>query len=359
MNTIDQAWMDGMVLNEEEKNIDIQNTQNIYNTGKTSVAEKIVLIGMRGVELFHTPDNIAYGAVSLDNGGTAIYPIDSNQMKSLLNQRYYKESRKVPSSEAMKGAVNVLVGRAIHECNEYLLSNRVAWKDGDIVYDMSNAMYETVTISEDGWTISQEKYPMFRRHNHQIPQDTPITGGDVGKLFDIVNVHTADRLMTLVHLVASLVPDIPHAAPNICGEQGSAKSTASKIFKEAAIKQFNKKIANSLNNEDVVVRRYMSAALSEMGSDCYGVADIIIEKLNDSDNMVKVNLISALGKIGPSVQYALPKIIKFLHHRNESVRRNAIVAVSTIGRDLKESPLLIANGLKDESKVVRLQPVSP
>ena len=231
MSTEDQTWMDEMARREDHSDVDTQNKIVGNKTEKTSVAEKIVLIGMRGVELFHTPDNTAYGAVSLDNGGTAIYPVNSNQMKSLLNQRYYKESRKVPSSEAMKGAVNVLIGRAIHECEEYLLSNRVAWKDGDIVYDMTNSMYETVTISRDGWGISQEKHPMFRRHNHQIPQDTPVRGGDVSKIFDIVNVHAADRLMTLVHLVASLVPDIPHAAPNICGEQGSAKSTASKIFK--------------------------------------------------------------------------------------------------------------------------------
>ena len=231
MNTEDKSWMYEMERREERNDVDTQNVVGVGKTEKISVAEKIVLIGMRGVELFHAPDNTAYGAVSLDNGGTAIYPVNSNQMKSLLNQRYYKETRKVPSSEAMKGAVNVLIGRAVHECNEYLLSNRVAWKDGNIVYDMSNPLYETVTISKDGWTISQEKYPMFRRHNHQIPQYMPTGGGNVDKIFDIVNVHKTDRLMTLVHLVASLVPDIPHAAPNICGEQGSAKSTASKIFK--------------------------------------------------------------------------------------------------------------------------------
>lgn len=198
---------------------------------KMSVADKLVNIGMRGVRLFHTPDGTAYGGVHLDNGGRAVYPIDGKDMKSLIIQRYHKETKKVPSSEAVRNAINVLVGTAKHDRGEVKLSNRVAWDGENIIYDMSNALHEHVVITREGWAVAQSDDPIFRRYAHQLPQIKPVSGGKVDDIFEVVNVSKSDRLMTMVHLVSSLIPDIPHPSPNICGEQGAAKSTASKMFK--------------------------------------------------------------------------------------------------------------------------------
>ena len=85
---------------------------------KMSVADKLVNIGMRGVRLFHTPDGTAYAAVTLDNEGIAVYPVDAKEMKSMLIQRYYKDTRKVPSADAVRNAIGVIDGIAIFEGDE-------------------------------------------------------------------------------------------------------------------------------------------------------------------------------------------------------------------------------------------------
>ena len=210
MKAPDQKWLDAQVMDDDAQN---------EPSKKLTVSDQLVLIGMRGVKLFHTPDNTGYCAASLDNGGTAIYKVDSTNMRSMMKQRYYKDTRKVPSSDAVRNAIGVIDGIAIFEGDEYALDNRVTWNNGDIVYDMSNALHESVTVSSGGWEISQKNEPMFMRHSHQLPQATPRSGGDMERIFDIVNVH------------ASLVPNIPHPAPSICGAQGSDKTTASKFFK--------------------------------------------------------------------------------------------------------------------------------
>ena len=199
--------------------------------GKVSVADRLVNIGMRGIRLFHTPDGVGYAAVTLDNGGTAILGTEKTEMRKMLSQRYYKEMGKAPSGTAVADALGIISGIALFDGDEIALNTRVAWKDGNIVYDMSNQKQECVVVTSEGWEIVQSRAPMFKRFAHQISQTTPIHGGNITKIFDSVNVAEEDKLMTLVHLVSSLIPDIPHPAPSICGEQGTAKSTASKVFK--------------------------------------------------------------------------------------------------------------------------------
>lgn len=199
--------------------------------GKVSVADKLVNVGMRGIRLFHTPDGVGYAAVTLDNGGTSIIGTEKPEMRKMLSQRYYKEVGKAPSGTAVADALGIMSGVALFDGDEIKLDTRVAWKEGNIVYDMSNQKQESVVVTSEGWEIVQGQTPIFKRFAHQIPQTAPVHGGDITKIFDSVNVAEEDKLMTLVHLVSSLVPDIPHPAPSICGEQGTAKSTASKVFK--------------------------------------------------------------------------------------------------------------------------------
>ena len=199
--------------------------------GKVSVADKLVNVGMRGIRLFHTPDGVGYAAVTLGNGGTAILGTEKTEMRKMLSQRYYKEMGKAPSGTAVADALGIINGIALFDGDEITLNTRVAWKDGNIIYDMSNQKQECVVVTSKGWEIGQSRVPTFKRFAHQVAQTTPIHGGDITKIFDSVNVAEEDKLMTLVHIVSSLVPDIPHPAPSICGEQGTAKSTASKVFK--------------------------------------------------------------------------------------------------------------------------------
>ena len=149
----------------------------------------------------------------------------------MLSQRYYKEVGKAPSGTAVADALGIISGIALFDGDEIALNTRVTWKDGNIVYDMSNQKQECVVVTSEGWEVIQSREPMFKRFAHQVSQTAPVYGGDITKVFDSVNVAEDDKLMTLVHLVSSMVPDIPHPAPSICGEQGTAKSTASKVFK--------------------------------------------------------------------------------------------------------------------------------
>lgn len=59
----------------------------------------------------------------------------------------------------------------------------------------------------------------------------PVRGGDLTKFLDFVNLRNEEsKLLFLVHVVASFIPDIPHP-PMVCfGPQGSSKSTILRYY---------------------------------------------------------------------------------------------------------------------------------
>ena len=195
--------------------------------------DRLIELGTQGAVFFHTPDDTCYAAVELDSGGSAIYPLNekSRQFKRILKHRYYNATGKAPAAEPMKAAIGVLESIAAFEGETIELHNRVAWHNGNIAYDLTTANYGAIEITTQGWGMMAPGHILFRRFGHQIPQTHPVSGGDVWRLYEFVNVSESDRLLDMVHLISCLVPGIPHPIPITTGEHGSTKTTACKIKK--------------------------------------------------------------------------------------------------------------------------------
>ncbi|MEU6267495.1 hypothetical protein [Saccharopolyspora shandongensis] len=149
-------------------------------------------------------------------------------LRALLSREFYKRFRTAASASALADAMLVLQGLA-EEQEEVELHQRVAEAAGAFWLDLGDTTGRAVRINGDGWSIENQAPVYFRRTNLNSPLPTPVPGGDINNLWSWLNVSPVDRPLVLAWMVAALMPDFPHPALALTGEQGTGKTTATKV----------------------------------------------------------------------------------------------------------------------------------
>lgn len=184
-----------------------------------------------GVELFHDDDGTPFA--TFETGGIRrTWPVRSKGFKSWLSKLHYDATGNVATAQAMQDALAALEGRAIHDGPKAQVFIRLGEHAGRLYLDLCNDKWEAIEIRPDGWRVIQNPPVRFRRARNAHPLPYPITGGNLGTLSKFVNV-TSDEDLALVigWLVFTLNPHGPYPVLALSGEQGSAKSTATKLLK--------------------------------------------------------------------------------------------------------------------------------
>jgi hypothetical protein len=113
------------------------------------------LVAQAGVELFHTPggyDSEGYATLPVGDHRET-WPIQSKGFRRWLSKRFYDERGKVPGSQALHDAINVLAGKAVHEGPERAVAVRVAEHEGCLWLDLADDSWRSVRIGPDGWEV--------------------------------------------------------------------------------------------------------------------------------------------------------------------------------------------------------------
>jgi hypothetical protein len=150
-----------------------------------------------------------------------------------LSFAYYGIEGKVPGSESLRSAINILRGQARFGGNTRELSLRVARFDNAFWYNLSDAKRQAIRIDDKGWEIVAEPPPLFKHLSHMKPQDTPVDNGSgyLDQLLDLINVQGDDREIFKVMLITDFIPGIASYGLSLSGQQGSAKSMMLKLEK--------------------------------------------------------------------------------------------------------------------------------
>jgi hypothetical protein len=197
-----------------------------------SQANRIVSLALgQETELFH--DTMGDPSMRIRvNSHSEILHCRSRWVKSWLASLLWHADGKAPNANSIQAALNVLEARARFDGQCYHLSNRVALHDGAIWYDLADSGWRALRVTPSGWETVSEPPTLFRRHKHQKPQVEPVSGGDLRRFLDFVNIQgEPDRLLCLVYLVSCFVPDIPHPIPDVHGPHGAAKSTFFRLIR--------------------------------------------------------------------------------------------------------------------------------
>lgn len=209
--------------------------------GNRSQADRLVnLVAALPIKLFHDEANEPYVKFKV-KGHFEVWKVRSKPFKRWLAQQFWAAEKKALNSESLNSALNIIEATACFNGPQYKLQVRVAWHENTIFYDLGD--WKAVKITRDGWGIVADPPTLFRHYPHQKAQVTPEDCSEDGilEIFNFVNLPkpksegnklSNEQLLFLTNLVVDLIPDIPHPIDVLHGDQGSAKTTLSRIKKE-------------------------------------------------------------------------------------------------------------------------------
>jgi hypothetical protein len=198
------------------------------NQQRRSHAALLVGLALGAVELFHDGDT-AYGTVA---GTAKTFPLASRAFRQQLVHWFYRAKGKVPSSEALRGAMDALAGKALFDGPRLPVRVRLGELDGAIYLDLGRDDWTAVRITAEGWSVVTNYPVRFRHPRGLLPLPLPERPGNITALRDLANVpsDTEWRLL-LGWLLAAFRPCGPYPVLILTGEQGAAKSTTARLLR--------------------------------------------------------------------------------------------------------------------------------
>jgi len=186
----------------------------------------------RVCELFRTPDGTPYATAWLD-GRWETWGFQNTNFALWLKKRFFEGTGMAIAEQALKDALGVLEGKARWGAGPVRdVSLRTAGDVVSIHYDLADEAGRVVEVTSGGWRVRSDAPVRFRRTKGTMPQDAPETGGSTSLLWKYVNAGSdSDRVLILAWLTAALRPTGPYAVLNMNGEQGSGKSTNSRVLR--------------------------------------------------------------------------------------------------------------------------------
>jgi len=186
------------------------------------------------VSLFHDARGIAYAQVEVaDHRET--WAITSGTFGHLLRRLHYDLTGEGLAEEVLKEATATLQAKARFGGPELEVHRRVATWEGGVVVDLGDAQWRTISVSADGWRVVHKPGVHFVRDKSTLPLPEPTRGGSIEELHRFTNCADQDSWHLLCGaLVMCFHPRGPFPVIYITGEQGSAKSTLSRMISSLA-----------------------------------------------------------------------------------------------------------------------------
>jgi hypothetical protein len=206
----------------------------LQKRGRKGPSQVEILIELAGsATLFHTSDGRAYASVPVGDHREH-YAVRSKVFKQWLAYQLYLARGTAPASEAMQQAISTLEARARFASPEEHVHLRVAGTEGPegaaYYIDLADEPKRAVKITVEGWEVIADPPVKFLRPKTMLPLPVPQRGGSIGDLREFVNVGAEHDWRLFVALLCSyLRPTGPYPVLIVQGEQGSAKSTTTKI----------------------------------------------------------------------------------------------------------------------------------
>ena len=182
------------------------------------------------VELFHD-DEKAYARIIVGDHKET-WRLRGREFKTWLRRQFYLSTETAIGSQALDDALGVLEGKALFEGPQVKTYVRIAGDDRAIYVDLGKPRWQVLEIDAEGWRVLDEAPMRFRRPPGMGELPIPQTGGRLDtQLESFLNMEPDDRKLFIACLVNAFRPTGPYPVLCLHGEQGSAKSTAAKIFR--------------------------------------------------------------------------------------------------------------------------------
>ncbi|MFG1393717.1 ATP-binding protein [Xanthobacter agilis] len=196
-------------------------------------AQRDSLMGLcEGVGLWHDEEGEGFATIPVAQH-VENWRLDSKFFRRWLAVRAYEADGLAPGGQALEDAVRVLGARAYSEGTERAPCLRVGASEGRSYIDLCDSAWRAVEIDAEGWRIVSAPPVAFIRSGQMRPLPAPEAGYLVEELRGFVNVERDDDfVLLLAWLVAALRSRGPYPILTFAGEQGTGKSTLSRLVRE-------------------------------------------------------------------------------------------------------------------------------
>lgn len=192
-----------------------------------------VLVGLASdMELFYDEQGTSY-AKMLVRDHYEVWPIRSEDFRLILTARYLNITKdKAPGGQAMADALNALEALARINGKKQKIHVRVAETFEHIYLDLCNEKWQAIKIGHNGWEVVNNPPVYFKRSKIMRPLPTPTPGGNIEELKRFVNYESEDDFKLIIAwIISTFRENSPFPILTIQGEQGSAKSTVSRVLR--------------------------------------------------------------------------------------------------------------------------------
>jgi hypothetical protein len=201
---------------------------------KRPQADVLLEIGSRH-QLFRDPAGDAYAQLSSD-GHLEVHAVESKTYREHLAGAYYAAAERGCSRAGLADAMDTLAARARFCGDVRGVWLRTARDVGALVLDTGDADWRTIRIDHAGWKVEAGGAVAFRRaHRMQAlpaPSDPLVSNREAfNLLWKYANVTAADRVLVAAFILGAFKPEGPYPLLMVSGEQGTGKSTFSRLLK--------------------------------------------------------------------------------------------------------------------------------
>jgi hypothetical protein len=199
-------------------------------TSQSQATRMVHLALATGAELWHDANGDPFITVPT-NGHREHHRLSAKSTKDWLARLHHEAHHAAATSQALNDALAVLAGHAKFDGPAYTPAVRVAGHAGRVYLDLGDDAWRVVEVDADGWRLIDAAPVRFIRSRGMRPLPVPVTGGAVDQIRTVVAVED-DHLRLLVGwLLGALRPTGPYLLLALSGEQGSGKTTLSRIIR--------------------------------------------------------------------------------------------------------------------------------
>lgn len=196
-----------------------------------SQATLLIEIGSQ-YRLFHDADRNAYAIVPR-KGAMEVWPIRSEGFRHILAGEFFELTSKGFNRNAAGDALDTLEAKAIHTGQLHTVYLRVARVGGALYLDLCDEAWRVIEVRPEGWKILDRAPVHFIRKRGMEALPIPAGPGDLSHLASLINMdHEAGHFELIVSwMIGALRGRSPYPILVLQGEQGTGKSTASRIVR--------------------------------------------------------------------------------------------------------------------------------
>ncbi len=196
---------------------------------KGTIAERVLKLAF-AAEYFCTRDKATYADIRVD-GCRETHSIRSRAFRLWLTGEFYDSEEKAINANAMAEVLGVLDAKAVRSKVVREVHLRTAEHEGKIYIDLGSPDWSAVEIDAQGWRIIAEPPVRFTRPESLLALPTPIEGGSLNELKELINADGDSWVLIVTFLLFSLCPNKTYPVLVLSAVRGSGKTAAAEILK--------------------------------------------------------------------------------------------------------------------------------